>query len=237
MLGCANAYPPELVPPMPDQASAPALYEAAVEPDYAIQPGDALLVNSYFDPGLKQPVVVQPDGRVSLLLVGTVMAAGRTPKQLGVELARGYRRYLDNRDITVTLTESAAQAVYVGGEVKSPAVLPIRGNLTLLQAITAAGGFLPSANRSQILILRPTAAGRFQTFQADVDAVLRNEAGELYLHRRDIVYAPKTDIAKADQFVDQYINQIIPRSISAAFGYQIFNQVGSSNSVVTTVPR
>lgn len=235
-VGCANSYPPEQVPLMPDRATAPELYEATIESDYSIQVGDVLQINSYFDPGLKQSVTVQPDGRVSLLLVGTVMAARRTPRELGEELAQSYRRYLDDRDITVIVTEAAGQAVYVGGEVKSPSVLPLRGDLTLLQAITAAGGFLPTANRDQVLILRPTAGGRFQTFQTNVDAVLRNESGELYLRRRDIVYAPKTNIAKVDQFVDQYLNQIMPRWVTAMFGYQFFHQTGNS-VVTTTIPR
>ena len=164
------------------------------------------------------------------------MAVRKTPKELGEELAQSYKRYLDDRDITVVVTDSAGQAVYVGGEVKSPSVLPLRGDLTLLQAITAAGGFLPTANRDQVLILRATADGRFKTFQINVDAVLRTKGGELYLHRRDIVYTPKTNIAKVDQFVDQYMNQIMPRWISAMFGYQFFNQVGSS-VVTTTIPR
>ena len=231
--GCANEYPPERVPPFADRAASPALYEPLVEPEYAIQVGDQLTVNSYFDPSLKQQAVVQPDGRVSLVLVGSVVAAGRTPKQLGELLGRSYRRFLDNRDITVTVTEVSNQAVYVGGEVKAPTVLPIKGELTLFQAITAAGGLLPTANRSQVIVLRAGANGHFQAFQKDLDAVLRNEAGELYLRRRDIVFAPKSGIAKVDQFVDQYINQVVPRFVTTAFGYQFFNQVGNTSVVAT----
>ena len=221
---CANDYPADLVPPVPTETAAPELYRTTLEPSYMIGPGDSLLIQSYYHPDLRQPVTVQTDGRVSLLLVGDVMAAGKTPEQLAGELTRAYDKFLENADVTVTLSESAGLSVYVGGEVARPAMEPIRGELTLLQSIAQAGGFLPTGNREQVLIIRQTTDGRYRTLQANAEQVLRNEAGEIYLRRHDIVYVPKTEIAKADQFVDQYINQIVPRSVNAVFGYQFIKQ-------------
>ena len=127
LAGCGNDYPPELVPPVPSISTAPELYRPEPEKTYVIAPSDSLLITSYYHPDLKQTVTIQPDGRVSLLLVGEVMAAGKTPGQLSRELTRAYGRYLNDAELTVTLSESAGLAVYVGGEVAKPTMLPIKG--------------------------------------------------------------------------------------------------------------
>jgi hypothetical protein len=61
----------------------------------------------------------------------------------------------------------------------------------------------------------------------NVESVLNNKAGEVYLRPRDIVYVPKTWIAKTDQMVDQYVNQIVPRSLGVGFGYSL-NGIGQA---------
>jgi polysaccharide biosynthesis/export protein len=233
--GCVD-YPPTLVPPVPTEDAAPELYRPTLEPDYVIGQGDGLLIQSYYDADLKQPVIVRPDGRISLLLVGEVKAAGQTPKQLSMELAHMYDHVLDRPDLTVSVTSSTGMVVYVGGEVKKPGQVPISGELTLLQSITEVGGFMATANKEQVLILRKTPDGHFRTLQMNVEQVLNNQNGELFLQRHDIVYVPKTQIAKVDQFVDQYINAMIPRNITGIFGYQWLNTLNTNSSPnVTTI--
>jgi polysaccharide export outer membrane protein len=231
--GCSNEYPPNLVPAVQSEDEAPELYRPTLDSDYTIGPDDGLLIQSYYDTGLKQQALVRSDGRISLLLVGEVMAAGQTPTQLADELTHLYAKQLDRPDITVSITSSAGMVVYIGGEVTKPAQLPIKGQLTLLQGIDEAGGFLNSANKEQVLILRKTPDGRYRTLQVDVDKVLKNQSSELYLQRHDIVYVPKTQIARVDQFVEQYINSIIPHSITGVFGYQYLRTTAPN---VTTTP-
>lgn len=231
--GCSNPYPPDLVPPAQSEDAAPELYRPALDSNYTIGPDDGLLVQSYYDAGLKQPVLVRPDGRVSLLLIGEVMAAGKTPTQLADELGHMYAKQLDRPDITVSVTSSASMVVYVGGDVTKPAQLPIKGQLTLLQSIDEAGGFLNSANKEQVLVLRKTPDGRYRTLQVNVENVLKNQSAELYLQRHDIIFVPKTQIARVDQFVDQYINSIIPHAITGVFGYQYLRTTAPN---VTTTP-
>jgi protein involved in polysaccharide export with SLBB domain len=233
---CANDYPPDLVPPIPSESAAPELYRSEPEASYAIAPGDSVSIASYYHPELKQSMTIQPDGRVSLLLVGEVTAAGKTPRQLGTELTRAYAKFLNDAEITVTLSESAGLLVYVGGEVAKPAMLPIKDELTLSQSIAEAGGFLPSANKEQVLIVRQTADGRHRTLQANAEQVLSNEAGEIYLRRHDVVYVPKSQIAKVDQFVDQYINQVIPRSVQTAFAFAYQLPSGQAVGGTTIIP-
>lgn len=230
--GCHNPYPPELVPVVKSEDTAPELYQPVLEGDYVIGPGDTLLVQSYYDADLKQPVLVRPDGHLSLLLIGEVMAAGKTPVELSKELTRLYGRVLDRPDITVSVTASAGMTVYVAGEVKSPSQLPLKSDLTLLQSITEAGGFLSTANKEQVLVIRRTPDGHFRTYQQNVEAVLKNEAGQLYLRRHDIVYVPKTQIARADEYVEQHINSILPHALTGIFGYQYLH-TSSPSPVIT----
>ena len=234
--GCANEYPPDLVASVPNESEDPDLYRPVLETSYTIAPGDQLLINSYYHPDLKQPVTVQPDGRVSLLLVGDVVAGGKTPQQLAEELTRAYGKFLEDADLTVTVSESVGLSVYVGGEVAKPAMLPIKGELTLLQSITQAGGFLTSANKEQVLVVRQTADGHYRTLQANVERVLRNEGAEIYLRRHDVVYVPKTQIAKVDQFVEQYINDIVPRFVNTVFSYQLLSSSSGTTVISPAAP-
>lgn len=201
---------------------------------YTVEAGDELLINSFYHPELKQTVTVQSDGRIGLLLVGTVVASGKTPGQLAESLKRGYGKFLENADVSVSVNISAGQAVYVGGEVAKPMIVPVRGELSLLQSIAEAGGFRTTANREQVLILRQTNEGAFKTFQVNAAQVLRNEAPEVLLKQHDIVYVPQSGIAQADQFVDQYINQIVPRAVQGVFGLQYNGAINSATSAAVS---
>ena len=144
--GCATRdYP---VPALPPREEAPALYAQAVEEPYRLQVGDTIAVRSYFDPQLNQEVVVRPDGRVSLLLIGEVAAADVTTEQLADRIREPYRRLVGNTDLTVALVRGVGMNVYVSGEIKLASLQSLDGSLTLLQAIARAGGTLVSANTS-----------------------------------------------------------------------------------------
>jgi protein involved in polysaccharide export with SLBB domain len=233
---CASQYPvnqvPELLGPAPGRPD----FTSASEPEYLIQTGDVLEIQSYYDASLREKVTVRPDGRISVVFLGDVVAAGKTPRQLSDELHDGYAKELVAKpDIVVTVDTTVGQVVYVGGEVKAPTIEEIKGSLTLLQSVVAAGGFLPTANEEQIIIIRAQGEGQFRAYQRNADMVLNNKSSDLYLRPHDIIFVPKTRIAQVDQYVDQYVNQIIPRAVVTNFGYTFFNSVGS-NTTVQTVP-
>lgn len=207
------------VAPIPTPAESPSLYVPPVEQEYRFQVGDTLAVRSYYDPQFNQDAVVRPDGRISLLLVGDVKVVDMTPAGLRDALVKVYRRVVDTPDIVVSLTKSAGLAVYLGGEVRQPSVQRLDGSLTVLQAITAAGGLLPSANVNQVLLLRRKPDNQLQVYKIDLDKVLRNEAPDVFVQRFDVVYVPKSQIANVGQFVEQYINAIVPRSVMFSFSW------------------
>ena len=82
--------------------------------------------------------------------------------------------------------------------------------------------------------MRQMPDSRHRTLQADVEKVLRNEFGEIYLRPHDIVFVPKSEIAKVDQFVDQHLSQIVPRWLIAVFGLSYQLNRGISGPTVVT---
>ena len=215
--GCVTVnYPvPEI--PLPTQDAA--FYAPPLENDYRIQVGDHLAIRSYFEKQMNQEVVVRPDGCISLLLMGDVRVSGVTPNQLADMITDNYRKVAENPDITVVITKTAAQSVYVGGDLQHPSMQPMDGPLTMTQAITMVGGFLPSANKNQVLLLRHQEDGHFAVFKVDIEKVLSNEIPDVYLQRQDVVYVPKSLIGNINEFVLLYINNIIPHSVSVTYGW------------------
>ena len=225
------------VPPLPQRAEAPALYAPPPpEAEYHLQVGDTIAVRSYFDPQVNQEAVVRPDGRISLLLIGELRVAGLTPEELANQLRGPYRRMVGNTDVTVTLLRSTAMNVYLSGEVRTPSMQPIEGDLTLLQALARSGGTLPSANTSNVLLIRNAADGRLDVSKVDVEKILRNESPDVFLHRRDVVFVPKSEIAQAGQFVDQYINAIVPRFVQLQLGWN-YSRVHNANPILQVSPQ
>lgn len=214
--GCASD---SSVPEIAGKEALPSLYVPVVESEYRFQVGDSLAIRSYYDPQLNQEVFVRPDGCISLLFMGDVNVVGMTPSKLDEIVTDAYRGIVQSPEVTVVLKETSGSSVYLGGEVKHPSVQPLRGQLTLLQSIALAGGFLSSANLNQVLLMRKQTDGSFKTYKLNVEEVLESNTPDLYLQRYDIVYVPKSTIANVNQFVDQYINKIIPTSVRFTYGW------------------
>lgn len=231
--GCRTVEYP--VPPLPPREEAPAYYAPPLEEEHHLQVGDAISIRSYFNSQLNQEVVVRPDGRISVMLIGELSVAGITPEELARRIREPYKRVVGDTDLTVAVTRTAGMNVYLSGEIKAPALLQLDGNLTLLQAVARAGGFLPSANRSHVLLIRNKGDGTLTVSKVDIEKILRNEAPDVFLQRRDVVYVPKSEIAQAGQFVEQYVNAIVPRFIQFSFGWTNARVI-SPNSAVQVVP-
>jgi protein involved in polysaccharide export with SLBB domain len=234
LAACATKEYP--APALPGPQQAPALYAPQLDGEYRLQAGDTVAVRSYFDAQLNQEVLVRPDGRVTLLLVGEILAAGLTPEELADKVREPYRRLVGATDLTVAVVRSAGMNVYLSGEVRTPAIQPLDGSLTLLQAIARAGGTLASANTENVLLIRNRPDGALLVGKVDVEKILRSEAPDIYLQRRDVVYVPKSEIAQAGQFVDQYVNAIVPRFVQLQLNW-VSSRVFNKNPAVEFTPQ
>jgi polysaccharide export outer membrane protein len=108
--------------------------------------------------------------------------------------------------------------VYVGGEVQQPGMIQINGRLTLLEAIMQAGG---PANRSarirDVILVRERDGKRYARTYDLRDSFGKGESESIELQPYDVVFIPRTAIDRLDQWVDQYINGLVPRNFQATY--------------------
>ncbi|HEX5378945.1 MAG TPA: polysaccharide biosynthesis/export family protein, partial [Phenylobacterium sp.] len=123
------------------------------EPPYRFYPGDELEVSVPSAPELTKTVTVQPDGRISLPLIGAVMAADRTIPELQAGLSEAYATQL-LRPMVEIVPKAAPLKVFVGGEVRNPGILDMAGDGDALRAIIQAGDFMNTADRREVIVIR-----------------------------------------------------------------------------------
>ncbi len=186
--------------------------------DYTIQPGDELTVSFYLNSEFNDSVVVRPDGRINLQLIGDVQAAGLTPQALAARLNQAYSSELRDPDASVHVKNMPSRQVYVEGEVSKPEALSLEPGMTLLQAIASAGGLTDNASRDAVVIRRD-ACGVPQGSVVNLTSAMEEPAkGEdVALMPRDIIVVPRSTIANINLFVKQYIRNNLPIVPYASF--------------------
>lgn len=122
--------------------------------DYQIGPADVLQLVVWKEPELTREVTVRLDGRITVPLLGDVLAAGRTPAQLTEDLARGLGRFVETPRVTVGIAQPNSSRFYVVGQVAKPGEFPLPRRTTVLQGLALAGGFRDYAKLDAILIVR-----------------------------------------------------------------------------------
>lgn len=177
---------------------------------YLIQPGDDLVITFYLNSEFNQDVIVRPDGRVSMQIVGTVQASGLTPQQLADNLDRLYLQELRAPGVTVTIKNMPSRQIFVEGEVSHPGAFPVDSGMTALQAVAAAGGFTPDASEKVVLIRRD-ACGQLARSEINLASATKASADDdQVLQSRDVIVATPSAIAKADEWVDHYLRRLMP---------------------------
>ena len=191
--------------------------------EYRLQKGDVISVIFYGNPEMNQEVIVKPDGKISLFLVGQVEAEGLTLTELEDRVEAEYSMQMKEPEIRLTMDRFVGHSVYVGGEVNEAGAYPLTEGLTLLQAIFRAGGFNLNAKANRVLIYRRVAGepGKHQKIVVDVSRMLKGKSGfqDPELKPFDTIYVSRSNIVKLDLVVDQYINKVIPYPFVQALGF------------------
>ena len=160
---------------------------------YVIGPGDVLQITVYKEPELSVPsTTVRSDGMISVPLVKEVEAGGLTPGELGVLLTQKLSKLVRDADVTVVVKEIHSEQVFVIGAVKKEGGVNLTSRLTVLQAISAAGGFTDYAKRKKVYVLRND--GRKQSRIAfNYEAVLEgaNIEQNILLQPGDTIVVPQ----------------------------------------------
>lgn len=126
-----------------------------VAPDYVIGPTDVLGIVFREDRDMTSEVTVRPDGKITLVLLNEVVAAGLTPEQLRRRLIDGAMRFMkDPPTVTVVVRQANNNRAFITGQVGRPGPYAMSGPTTVLQLIAMAGGFTEYADRKHVLITR-----------------------------------------------------------------------------------
>jgi polysaccharide biosynthesis/export protein len=128
--------------------------QSAADPNYVIGPQDVLDISVWKEAELTRTVPVRPDGKISLPLLNDVQAAGLTPTQLAAQITTNLKKFVTDPQVTVIVSQINSQRVYIMGEVTRAGAYPLLPNMTLLQALSSAGGFTQFANLKKIYMFR-----------------------------------------------------------------------------------
>lgn len=230
---------------------------------YLIHAGDEIEVRFITRPELSETIKVRPDGRITLPLVNTLIAEGKSPEDLADELRSLYAQHVRTNDFTlmmrsttssvyrlgdrdvrsdlslylpiVSIRSNQLRQIFVGGEVLRPGVISYRPNLTLLQAILEAGGQKPTAQMGSVLVLRKS-DDQALAIRRDLRADLtQNATNDIVLSPSDVVVIPKTASANLAEALEQSVFNILPPLRNSAFSF-IYNLTPNSRTTVETLP-
>lgn len=189
------------------------------EPQYKLYPGDQIDMVVQSAPELSRTLTLAPDGRISIPMGGTIMAAGRTIPWLEQAIRTELAKQLVDPATAITNRSFAAQNIYVGGQVSQQGTYALSGPIGSLEAIIMAGGFLPSAKTREVAILRRAPNGGLMMRVIDHKRGLGNVssyADNMQLRRGDIIFVPRSSLSEVGIFVQQ-IRAAIPVDIGLSY--------------------
>ncbi len=177
--------------------------------DYIIAAGDQLQVKFQYHQNLDIAMTVRPDGKISMPFAEEVQASGKTVAELDAELEKRVGENLKDGDLAVVVAGFTKQRIYVAGEVTRPGQFDLIEGMTAQRAIAAAGWIRITAAEDSVVVLRVLGKNKAQAFKIDLseDALIAND---VELKPYDIVYVPRSSIAKVGDWVDLYLERTVP---------------------------
>ena len=188
---------------------------------YRIMPGDELSLNFLIATDMNSRVVIGPDGRGVFPLVSSIAVAGLTVEEAGRALTAAYGEVLRNPQVETLVAAYGAAQIYVGGEVRTPGVQPLRGQINVAQAVVAAGGFQDTAGTGKVAVLRRRPSDNHLLIRiVDVGKLLKGEAeDDFQILPGDLIFVPRSRISEVNLFVRQYLNGVLP--FNFGFSYDL----------------
>jgi len=151
-------------------------------------PGDVFELRVYREKELTGTHRISPEGDVDVPLVGRVKVNGLTPGEIGVLISNKLREgYIREPSVSIYPKEYNSKKIIVLGEVAKPGTFPFKNNMTVVEAITLAGGFKSSANKNYVVVTRKI-EGKEQRIEVPVQKITEGLASNLALNAGDIVF-------------------------------------------------
>jgi len=162
------------------------------EPDTALGPGDSFEVSVYGQADLSGKYRVAEDGSINFPLVGRIEIAGKAPAAIATDIRAALldKQILRNPNVSVFLLEHTSKQVSVMGSVAKPGRFALASGMTLIEAITAAGGLTQLASGNSTIVTRHH-DGKLQRFKVAVDRISEGQEEDFKLQDGDIVFVPE----------------------------------------------
>lgn len=187
-----------------DVSSTAAAFTGPVPLDYRLHLNDRVELQFPFSPEYNETIAVQPDGRIGLREVAPVQVAGKTVLEVQAAIERAYGGILKDPRVFLTLKEFLAPSFYASGEVGRPGRYELRSEITLLQAISEAGGMVNErARKKEIVIFHPQGNGTYGSRVINIKTMLaaKGTAEDPPIFPGDIVYVPQNRASKVQKFL------------------------------------
>ena len=157
---------------------------------------DVLEIAVWKNQDLTKTVIIRPDGLISMPIVGDIQAAGLTANELALRIADRLRHFVQNPAVSVNVKELNSYSVFVVGEVVRPGKLQLKSYVTILQAISMAGGFTEYAKKSRLQVVRLKSNGDRKVRETHIPiryeeiVAGKSELGNIILLSGDTVVVP-----------------------------------------------
>lgn len=147
---------------------------AALPSDYVIGVEDVLSVVFWREKDMSADVIVRPDGKISLPMLNDITAAGLTPEALADVVAKAGAKLVREPGATVIVKEIRSRKIYIIGEVSRPGTFQLGSEMTVLQALGEAGGFIEGADKGDVVIVR-NEGGKERRFKFNYNDVVKGK--------------------------------------------------------------
>lgn len=190
--GCAGRVPLQSTADLtvvPDSTNLPAPTRGdltAADRPSLVGPLDTIEVDVFNVPALTRELQVDASGRISMPLIGTVDARGKTAEELANSIEQQLGRYVRNPDVTINIKSSVSQVVTVDGQVVEPGLYPVTNQMTLMRAIASSKGMSEFARADDVVILRTVGTQRMAGLY-NVSAIRRGLYEDPPIYANDVI--------------------------------------------------
>ncbi len=198
LAGCFSTNKNTVSAPAPynaEQTLAADLKQVRESGDYALQPGDLVEIKVYKEETMDRTLRISSNGTVTFPLVGNIKIAGLTVASAENNLSSALKKYILLPQVSIFIKEYGNKTIYVLGQVVKPSAIqiPPERPLTVLEAITSAGGFTEIAAQSKVRVLRDN-GGKHQSIDIDVAQITKmgNKSLDISLAPGDVVLVPQS---------------------------------------------
>jgi len=159
--------------------------------DFVIGAGDVLQISVWREPELTRKVIVRPDGRIGLSLLGDVEASGLTVPELTRRLTDAFAKLVTEPAVSIVVVEIHSLAVHVIGSVGRPGAYELGGPITVVELLARAGGITDAAKGREIVIVR-TEGEKTRRFRFDYVSFIdgKNLQQNIPLRSGDVIIVP-----------------------------------------------